>query len=140
MIELTNDDLKAIELFESITGAQVSDIHIGENAVAFTVKEGDLGKAIGKKGSNITRVRQAFGRQVLVFEDAQEMGQFIRNLFGQVPITNINIHEKMNSRTAYVTVDEKDRGSAIGRGGDRIKVVRALLLRKFNCDLALKSK
>ena len=138
-IEITNDDLKAIELFESLTGAQVADIYIGENTVAFTVKEGDLGKAIGKKGANITRVRAAFGRQVLVFEESQIIEQYIRNLFGQVPIRNINIHEKMNTKTAYVTVDGKDRGSAIGRGGDRIKVVRALLLRKFNCDLSLKS-
>jgi N utilization substance protein A len=138
-IELTNDDLKAIALFESITGAQVADIHIGEGTVAFTVGEGDLGKAIGKKGANITRVRQAFGRQVLVFEESEDISQFIKNLFGQVPIRNINIHEKMNTKTAYVTVDGKDRGSAIGRGGDRIKVVRALLLRKFNCDLSLKS-
>lgn len=138
-IELTNDDLKAIELFESLTGAQVSDLYIGENTVAFTVPEGDLGKAIGKKGANITRVRQAFGRQVLVFEESAIIETFIRNLFGQVPIKNINIHEKMNTKTAYVTVDSKDRGSAIGRGGDRIKVVRALLLRKFNCDLSLKS-
>jgi len=138
-IELTNDDLKAIALFESLTGAAVADIYIGEGTVAFTVKEGDLGRAIGKKGSNITRVRQAFGRQVLVFEESPDMEQYIKNLFGQVPIRNINIHEKMNAKTAYVTVDGKDRGSAIGRGGDRIKVVRALLLRKFNCDLSLKS-
>ena len=36
-----------------------------------------------------------------------------------------------------VTVDEADRGAAIGHNGDRIKIHRALLLRKFGCDLRL---
>ncbi|MEM2138238.1 MAG: NusA-like transcription termination signal-binding factor [Candidatus Anstonellaceae archaeon] len=140
MVELSHDDIKCIAEFESITGATVKDCLISENAVAFIVKQGDLGRAIGKKGSNITRVRQAFARQVLVFEDSDDMEQFIRNLFGAIPVKNINVHEKMESKTAFVTVDEQDRGSAIGRDGNRVKLGRQLLMRRFNCDLRLLSK
>ncbi len=140
MIELSKDDIKCITTFESLTGACVSDCLITDKAVAFIVKHGDLGKAIGKKGSNITKVRQEFARQVLVFEGSDDMEQFIRNLFGQIPVKNINVHEKMESKTAFVHVDEKDRGNAIGRNGDRIKLGRALLQRRFNCDLRLASK
>ena len=81
-----------------------------------------------------------FARQVLVFEDSDNLEQFVRNLFGQIALKNINIHEKMDSKTAFVSVDENDRGSAIGRGGNRIKTGRALLMRRFNCDLRLVSK
>lgn len=140
MVELSHDDIKCIAEFETLTGATVKDCLITPEAVSFIVKQGDLGKAIGKKGSNITRVRQAFARQVLVFEDSDDIGQFIRNLFGQIPVTNINIHEKMESKTAFVSVDERDRGSAIGRDGNRIKTGRQLLMRRFNCDLRLVSK
>jgi len=140
MVELSNDDIKCIAAFESATGAAVKDCLITEDAVAFIVKQGDLGRAIGKKGSSITRVRQMFARQVLVFEDSDNMEQFIRNLFGSVPVKNINVHEKMESRVAYVSVDDADRGSAIGRDGNRIKLCRALLLRRFNCDLRLVSR
>lgn len=140
MIELSKDDLKCITAFESLTGARVKDCLITDAAVSFIVEQGDLGRAIGKKGANITRVRNEFARQVLVFEDSPDMGQFIRNLFGSVPVKNINVHEKMEGKTAYVTVDEKDRGNAIGRNGDRIKVGRALLQRRFGCDLRLVSK
>ena len=139
MIELSKDDMKCIEEFESQTGAAVVDCLISDAAVAFIVKQGDLGRAIGKKGANITRVRQAFARQVLVFEDSDDMGQFIRNLFGQIPVKNINVHEKMESKIAFVSVDEQDRGSAIGRDGERIKLGRALLQRRFGCDLRLVS-
>ena len=68
MIELSKDDMKCIEEFESQTGAAVVDCLISDAAVAFIVKQGDLGRAIGRKGANITRVRQAFARQVLVFD------------------------------------------------------------------------
>jgi N utilization substance protein A len=137
MMELNNDDLKALSTFESLTGAAASDVLITEHAVVFLVPREDMGKAIGSKGANITRVRQAFNRQVLVFEDNADMEQFLRSLFAPIPITNINVHEKMNSKTVYVTVDEAQRGAAIGKGGERIKVQRALLQRKFGCDLRL---
>lgn len=140
MVELSNDDIKCIAEFEAATGAAVVDCLIAPEAVSFIVKQGELGKAIGKKGANITRVRQMFARQVLVFEDSPDMEQFIRNLFGTIPVRNINVHEKMDSKTAFVSVDEKDRGSAIGRDGNRIKTGRQLLMRRFNCDLRLVSK
>ncbi|MFA4983355.1 MAG: NusA-like transcription termination signal-binding factor [Candidatus Micrarchaeia archaeon] len=140
MVELSNDEMKCIAAFEAATGAIVHDCLITDDAVSFIVKQGDLGRAIGKQGSNITKVRQMFARQVLVFEDSDNLEQFVRNLFGQIAVKNINIHEKMDSKTAFVSVDENDRGSAIGRGGNRIKTGRALLMRRFNCDLRLVSK
>lgn len=140
MIELSKDDMKCMAAFESLTGAGVRDCLITEGAVAFIVNQGDLGKAIGKKGANITRVRNTFARQVLVFEDSDDMEQFVRNLFGNVPVKSINVHDKMEAKIAYVAVDESDRGTAIGKNGDRIKLGRALLQRRFGCDLRLVSK
>lgn len=140
MIELSKDDMKCITAFETVSGAVVKDCLITPAVVAFIVKEGDLGRAIGKKGANITRIRQLFARQVLVFEDSENMEQFIRNLFGTIPVQNINVHEKMDSKIAFVSVDENDRGNAIGRNGDRIKIGRSLLQRRFGCDLRLVSK
>lgn len=139
MVELSNDELKCIAEFEEMTGAAVKDCVLTPDAVAFIVLKGELGKAIGKHGSNITRVRQRFARQILVFEDADDITQFIRNLFGQVPVRNINVHEKTDSKTAFVSVDDSDRGTAIGRDGNRIKTCRAILMRRFNCDLRLVS-
>ncbi|MFA5108633.1 MAG: NusA-like transcription termination signal-binding factor [Candidatus Micrarchaeia archaeon] len=140
MVELTNDDLKSLAIFEKLTGASATDVCIGEKAVVFLVASGEMGKAIGPKGAHITRVRQAFGRQVLVFEDTPSMEDFLKSIFAPISITNINIHEKSNTKTVYVTVDDTDRGAAIGRGGDRIKLHRALLMRKFNCNLRLNTK
>ena len=137
MVEISNDDLKALALFENLTGASASDILISPKSIVFLVPSEDMGKAIGSKGANITKVRQAFSRQILVFEDKPVLEDFIKHIFAPVSIKNINVHEKNNSKTVFVSVDEKDRGVAIGRGGDRIKLHRELVMRKFHCDLRL---
>jgi N utilization substance protein A len=137
MVQLSNEDIKCISQFEKITGAIVKDCVITKDAIVFIVKKGEIGKAIGKKGANINKVRSVFARQILIFEDADTIEEFIQNLFGKIAVKNINIHEKMDSKIAYVKVDEKDRGAAIGRDGNRIKICRQVLLRRFNCDLRL---
>jgi len=140
MVELTSDHLKCMSLFEKLTGSIVKDCLIDEGAFVFVVKQGDLGKAIGKKGSSINRTRTAFGKPVFVVEDADTIEQFIKNMFANIPITSINIHDKMNTRIAYVTVEERDRGASIGKGGERVKLNRSLLMRRYGCDLKLISK
>jgi len=137
MVELSNDDLKALSLFENLTGANASDILITDKAVVFLIPSEDMGKAIGLKGANITKVRAAFSRQILVFEDKPDLEEFLKIIFAPINIKNINVYEKNNTKTVYVSVDEKDRGAAIGRGGDRIKLHRELILRKFHCNLRL---
>lgn len=101
------------------------------------VKEGDVGKAIGKGGSNIARARQQFNRNVYVFQYSPDVLEFVKNLFAPIPVRDINIQEKNNNRTALVKIDSKNRGSAIGRGGEKIKIARSLLLRHFDCDLRI---
>ncbi|MFN3909932.1 MAG: NusA-like transcription termination signal-binding factor [Candidatus Anstonellaceae archaeon] len=137
MIELSNDELKALAIFEKITGVVPSDVYISNHAVVFFVPFSEMGKAIGQKGSKITKVRQSFARQVLVFEETSDLEQFIKNIFAPVNIKNINIHEKKNNKIVYAIIDSADRGIAIGRDGNRIKLHQALVKRKFNCDLKL---
>ncbi len=140
MVELDNDSLTCISIFEGITGAHVRDCAILPGSFAFIVEKGNLGQAIGKKGSSINRVRTAFKKPVYVFEDADTVEGFIASLFTGIPIKNINIHEKISDKVAYITVSENDRGQAIGKAGERVKVGRAMLQRRFGCDLRINSK
>ena len=54
-IKLSANEIRYIALFENITGAMVKDCIIDDEhgKVTFVVKNGDMGLAIGKKGSNI---------------------------------------------------------------------------------------
>ena len=140
-IELDTNTMRCISLFESLTNAATRDCIILENKiVVFIVRKGELGKAIGRKGSNINRVRTAFkNKRVVVFEDSDSIEGFIKNLFPNINLLNIDVQERDNNKFAVVTVESKDRGPAIGRDGEKIKTNRAILKRKFNCDLKLET-
>ena len=114
---------------------------IDNKIVVFIVRKGELGKAIGKKGCNINRVRTAFkNKRILVFEDADTIEGFIKNLFPNINLLDISVKENNNESFAVITVQPKDRGSAIGRDGEKIKTNRKILQRKFNCDLKLETQ
>ncbi len=142
MIKLTSDDIKILATFERMTGVQPGDVLLADDWVAFLVGEGEAGKAIGKGGMNIARVRDAFsGKSVFIIESNDEPAKFARNLFSNVRVSNIKESGSNNSRTIVVTVDSRDRGNAIGRGGERIKMARALMSRHFpNTELRLESR
>ncbi|MEW6329093.1 MAG: NusA-like transcription termination signal-binding factor [Candidatus Micrarchaeota archaeon] len=137
MVKLTNEDLKCITLFEQLTGASVVDCLVEPGSAVFIVREGDMGRAIGKSGSAIERVRKAFNRNISVVEHSDKMDRFIANLFPSIPIRDIKVREEGGTRMATISVDAKDRGNAIGRNGEHIKLAKKLLMRHFDTDLKL---
>lgn len=134
------DDIKHIALFESMTGAKVKDFLRDGDSMCFVVKAGDMGLAIGKKGSKVEKVRTALGKTVMVVEFADEDQQFLRNLFHPVEVHELDIAGDGGARTASVGVGRGDRSKAIGQNGSRIKMARALAKRHFNIeDITLKT-
>jgi len=136
-VKLTNDEIKCISLFQQLTGASVRDCVIDKDSAVFVVSEGELGRAIGKGGSAIMRVKDAFRRRVEVVEHAEDPERFVRNIFSAVEIKNLKIDENPGGKVVYVTVDPRDRGTAIGRNGDRVKMARMLMQRYFGMDVKL---
>ena len=140
-IQLTADELRSMSLFESLTSALAKDCLLLEDKVVFIVKKGDLGKAIGKKGANINRVRTAFkNKRVIVVEDADTIEEFIKNLLPNIEILDIKIQEHADRKVAYVTVHNSDRGAVLGREGEKIKTNRKVLIRRFGCDMKILSR
>jgi len=137
MVTLGNDELKCIALFEKLTGVSPEDCLLEPGRVTFVVREGEMGRAIGKGGSTIRRVREMFRKQVEVFENANTLEGFVRNLFQGVVVKSVAVREAGGVKTAHVNVEEKDRGAAIGRGGEKIKLARLMLSRHYGADLKL---
>ncbi len=136
-MKLTNDDIKCMTLFQQLTGASARDCVVDKDTAIFVVSEGELGRAIGKGGSAIMRVRDAFRRRVEVVEYAEEPERFVRNIFSAVEIKSLKIDDSGASRIVQITVDPRDRGTAIGRNGEKVKMARMLMQRYFGMDLKL---
>jgi len=138
LVTLGNDELKCIALFEQLTGAAADDCVIEPDRIIFVVKEGQMGRAIGKGGSTINKVREMFKKQIDVAEDAETVEAFIRGMFPGVQLRSISMKEGEGAKKfAQITVDSKDRGAVIGRGGSRIKLARTLVERRFGAELKL---
>jgi N utilization substance protein A len=134
-IKLGGNEIRFISLFESITGAVAQDCIIDEDRVIFIVKAGNIGLAIGKKGINIKRVRDFLQKPIEIVEFAQAPEDFIKNTLAPARIMLISITERRDGKKiAMVTVNEKDRGIAIGKNGKNVARARLLARRHYNIE------
>lgn len=134
-IKLGGNEIRFISLFESITGAIARDCIIDEERIIFIVKPGNIGLAIGKKGINIKRVRDFLQKPIEVVEYAQSAEDFIKNTLAPARIKMIIVTERRDGKkVAMVTVNEQDRGIAIGKNGKNVARARLLAKRHYNVD------
>lgn len=140
MVELTGDDLTMLANFEKITRVMPSDYLSTETLILFLVSGESLGKAIGKGGSNIQKLKEIFRKKVIIVGDSPDLESFLRSFFNNVTIYDMEIRDVMGEKNVMLTVDEKDRGIAIGRDGERIKAAKVLLKKKFNATVHIRTR
>jgi len=135
-IRLTNEEMRYIALFESITGATIKDCLIDQKGkrIIFIAKEGDMGLAIGKGGKNINLFKKMTDHNIEIVEYADTPEQLIRNALAPARIKNIRITEKSDKKIAIVEVNPKDKAIAIGKNGRTIEKTRMLVRRYFQID------
>lgn len=136
-IRLTSNEMSYIALFENVTGAVATDCIIDEerDRIIFVVKPGDVGLAIGKHGSRIKLVKRMVQKDIEVVEYADNPEAFIRNSFAPARIKEIRITDRLDKRkVAVVTVENKDKGIAIGKSGKTAERTRFLAKRYFQID------
>ncbi len=130
MNTINNDSIELMAAFEQRTGVKVSDVIQEGEGLLFIVEEGKLGKAIGKNGSTLLRVREAFKKNVEVIEDSGDVDTFIKKALRGANIRSIS---KEDNKIA-ITVDATTRGIAIGKNGANIKKLKVALKRKFGIE------
>jgi N utilization substance protein A len=133
-IKITSNEMRYIALFESITGASVKDCIIDEEhgRVIFVVNEGQIGAAIGKNGRNIHILEKMTGKKHEIIEYSEDPVQFIKNALKPALVKEVRITERPDGKTmAFVTVNPRDKGIAIGKNGRNAERLRFLVKRYF---------
>ena len=136
-IKFGANEIRFIALFENMTGAMVKDCIIDDdnNKVTFVVKQGDMGLAIGKRGSTVSKVQRAVDRGVEVIEYNEDPAQFIRNILSQAELQNVKIStRKSGEKIATVSTDNTNKRIAIGKNGINIERAKLLANRLHNID------
>ena len=120
--------MKYISIFESLTRAKVKDCIIN-GTVFFIVHENEIGKAIGKKGSNIKRIEGILKKRVKVVEFSNDIPWFVQNLI--YPLKAKDIKEEGGIVTIYGN-DTKTKGMLIGRDRNNINLIIDIVKRHFD--------
>jgi N utilization substance protein A len=134
-VRLTEEEMRYMSLFERMTDAVLRDCVERDETVVFVVESGEMGKAIGKGGANIDRVRRSVGKNVEVVEFSEDEADFVANAFQPAAIESVEIDdEDEGGKVAYVEVNESDKGLAIGKDGENIETAKQLAQRHYSFD------
>ncbi len=139
-MEFNNDDLLFFSSFFNITKVNAQDMIRDKGYIIFIVNPFEMGKAIGKNASNIKKLTSKYKHKVIILPKTEDPEMFIRAFFNNVKILSVDLREAMGQKGLFVTIDERDRGIAIGKNGNRIKVAKNILKTRYGCDLYLKTK
>lgn len=134
-VRLTEEEMRYMSLFERMTEAVLRDCVERDETVVFVVESGEMGKAIGKGGANIDRVRRSVGKDVEVVEYSEDEADFVANAFQPAAIESVEVDdEDEGGKVAYVEVNESDKGLAIGKEGENIETAKQLARRHYEFD------
>jgi len=131
MAEVTFDEqtMRYVALFQDTTRTTVVDCIDAGDRLIFVVKEGDIGKAIGKKGENAAKLKRFMSKDIHVVEYADKPEKFIANVFRNYDVKKVELEQRGDVTHATVTVDSSKKGRAIGKEGRNLRVSRDLIAR-----------
>jgi N utilization substance protein A len=133
-VKLTEDCMRLISQFESLTGAGSRDCVVDDRngRLIFVINPGDMGLAIGKKGASIKKASEVMGKKIEVVEYNSNVEQFLKNCFLPAQVTSIQFEGEDDQKSATIEVRDEDRGIAIGKDGKNIFKAKKLSLRQHN--------
>lgn len=125
-VKLSTENIRAIALFEKVTGVSPKDCIIAEFSLFFLVDADQMGIAIGKNGAHIKQLRSISEKNIKIFPFSPEVEDFLRKV---IPAVKTLTRER---DSVVVSVSKHDKISIIGKRGENINAIREFLKRYFN--------
>ncbi len=131
-IKYDNELIKVMSLFNSITHAKLKDYFVDENGLSiFVVHQNELGKAVGKKGSNVRILEEKLNRKIKIVEFNPNSSKFVKNLVYPLKLEDVEMDEKT---LKLHPVDSKTRGLLIGRSAKNLRNIEKIVKRYFDIE------
>ncbi len=129
-IKYDADILKYMSLFESVTKSSLKDCIVNDQLL-FVVEPNEIGKAIGKQGSNARRLEALLKKRIKIVEFSPESTQFVRNMIYPLQATNVAEDNRIITITGP---DTKTKGLIIGRDAKNLNFLKDIVKRYFDID------
>lgn len=131
-IVLDNQTLLNIGLFEKVTRTRVKDCVETHDRMIFVVRKGEISKAVGPKGENVSKLRKAINKTIQIVEHSDDPVEFVRSVFHPYEPSGVEIEQRGNLVHATVTVNPLLKAKAIGKAGRNLKIARDMIARHHN--------
>jgi len=122
--------LKYMSLFESLTRSKLKDCIVNERLL-FVVEPNEIGKAIGKNGSNVHRLEGILRKKIRIVEFSPEVCQFVRNMIYPLQAKDVN---EENGVVTITGPDTKTKGLMIGRDAKNLNLLKDIVRRYFSIE------
>ncbi len=122
-----------INVFESLTRAKVKDCFEEGESLIFIVQPGEIGKAIGKQGSTIQKVKLKFKKDIKIIEFNPTPRKFLLNLIYPLK-SEVEVRE---GRLVVKTKNSKEKGQIYGRERENFKKLKKLIDQYFKLELVM---
>ena len=131
MVKIVFDEsaMKFIALCEQLTGTTVKDCIISDNMVLFIINQGEISKAIGKKGFNVKRLEHTMKKKIKMVEFHTELTTFVANLVAPAKVKEITLDEGI---IKIIAADLTSRGAMIGRDAKHLRFYESVVKRFFD--------
>ncbi|ACX73384.1 NusA family KH domain protein [Methanocaldococcus vulcanius M7] len=128
-VRLTTEEIMKIGFFEKIANVPILDCVLNDERVAFIVKEGDVGAAIGKGGENVKTAEEKFGKKVDIIEYSDDWRKFIRNIFAPIHLEDVWVKRVGKDVVAFIKVSPRSRKAIFGEKGKNLERALEILKR-----------
>ncbi|WP_423792132.1 NusA-like transcription termination signal-binding factor [Methanocaldococcus indicus] len=128
-LRLTTEEIMKMAMFEKISKVYPIDCLIFDDRIAFIVKEGEIGAAVGKGGEHVKEAEQKFGKKIDIIEYSNDWRKFVRNVFAPLRLNDIWIKRVGKDVIAYIKIHPRIRRAVFGERGSNLKRALDILKR-----------
>jgi len=134
-IKLTSDQLGLISIFQNMSGATVRDCIVDDKGgrLIFIVNKGQMGLAIGKRGSTIQNIERVVKKPIEVVEWSDDPAEMIRNALDPSAVQEVRLTDRLDgSKSMAVIADPRRKGAVTARGEKNAEKVRLIAKKYFD--------
>jgi len=119
-----------MSVFDKVTHATIKDCFIDDfGNLCFVVPKAQLGKAIGKNGSNVKQISQKLNKRIRIYEFNQNISFFIQNLLYPIKPAEITIKDEI----VYIKhPDISTKSIIIGKNAKNLRNMEKIIGRYFS--------
>lgn len=134
MVTLSMEAIGYINIFERLTSARVKDCFTEEGKLVFIVEEGEVGKAVGKKGETVKQMSLKFKKPIKIIEFKNDPTSFLSVLLYPIKPKEIVAED---DRLLIRTHDVREKGQIYGRERTNLKRIQQLFSKYFPYKIEL---